>query len=76
MIGSAPCQCGYYHYEVPLTGERQPDGEGGWNWEVESGFACSDCGEILSWLHEPAPESLIFSTAALAQSLEALHAEG
>lgn len=72
MIGSAPCQCGYYHSEVPLTGERQPDGEGGWNWAVEAGFTCCDCGENLVWLHEPAPESLRFPAEALAGRIASL----
>jgi hypothetical protein len=75
MIGSAPCQCGYYHPEVPLTGHAQPDGDGGWNWEVAPGFACCDCGQTLAWLHEPAPHSLAFPTAALADHIAALHEE-
>lgn len=75
MIGSAPCQCGYYHTEVPLTGERQPDGEGGWNWQVEPGYVCEDCGQTLAWLHEPAPHSLRFPTEALADRIAALESE-
>ncbi len=69
MIGSAPCRCGYYHWDVPLTGEREPDGSGGWNWRVELGFRCCHCGEQLVWLHEPAPDELVFPVEALAELL-------
>lgn len=65
MIGSAPCRCGYYHWQVPLTGQRAPDGEGGWNWRVADNFNCENCGEVLVWLHEPSPEALVIPPEAL-----------
>ena len=58
LSGCAPCICGYYLEDIPLLGYKEPDGNGGWNWRVEPGVRCSQCGEWLIWLHQPAPETL------------------
>jgi len=64
MTGSAFCKyCNYYNDRMPLTGYREPDGRGGWDWQMAPGIVCQGCGEQLVWLHEPAPESLVLSPA-------------
>ena len=65
MTGSAFCKyCNYYNDCMPLTGYREPDGQGGWEWQVAPGIQCQGCGERLVWLHQPAPESLVLSPTA------------
>jgi MOSC domain-containing protein YiiM len=61
LIGNAPCyRCGRHIHDIPLTGVREPDGSGGWNFEVAAGGKCLECGEPLRWMHMPSPQELSF----------------
>ena len=61
MTGYAPCTCGWFDPGIPLTGEKKSDGIGGWYWTIQQPYHCEGCGEVNTWMHEPAPQELVFT---------------
>jgi hypothetical protein len=60
ILGDSWCAVCDRHSEFELTGYNEPcechDGKGKL-WEIVSGLVC-ECGEPLSWMHQPPPEPL------------------
>ena len=72
MQGSAVCHyCRTFNKHIPLTGYRDTDGAGGWNWKVTPDSLCPQCGANLRWMHQPAPQLIRGSASTLTKPVQA-----
>lgn len=71
MMGHGACECGWYTYNLALTGEWKRAADGGQEYVAVPGQLCGGCQGRMVSLHVPASESLVLPLHAEAPLIDA-----